>query len=60
MLARKHTIAHDALTVIDIVNKRFSARARCCRPDSMPPLLQRDDARDDIERPGAIDRTTLS
>ena len=60
MLERQHAICDDALLVVDVIDESVE------RGDALPqagldavPLLARDGARDDVERPRAIDRAAL-
>ena len=58
--AREHVIAHDALLVVDVVDEQIERLRALLQPGfDAPPLVERDHARNDVERPGAIDRSAL-
>src|SRR6202021_508368 len=57
---RKHAIFDDGLRVIDIVDEVIECGDALFEPRRDPvPLFRGNDARDDGERPGAVDRTVF-
>ena len=59
-MMREHTVLDDALRVINIVDEVIERGDALFQPRRDPvPFLRGDDARNDIERPRAIDRTAL-
>ena len=60
IVAREHAIAHDALRVIDVIDEQVQRqRALLQARLDAPPLIERNHTRNDIERPGAVDRATF-
>ena len=59
-MVRKHTVLDDTLRVINIVDEVIERADALFQARRDPvPLPRGNDARNDIERPGAIDRTAL-
>ena len=56
----KHARLDDALPVIDIVDEEVERLDALLQPGlDARPFMTRDDARDDVERPGPIDASAL-
>ena len=57
---REHAVAHDALAVVHVVDEMVERGDALLEPGLDPePLAPRDRARNDVERPGAIDGAIL-